>query len=291
MSAPWMKFYPSDWRADPALQMCSIAARGLWMEMLCIMHEADPRGSLLINGNVVTERQLASLAGVTPPEAKRLMAELEAAGVFSRDDDIVVSRRMRRDTEKAEVDKANGGKGGNPKLKRGVNPQDKAQKPETRSQMPPSGSKEPEGRAPAKPTPRSILESVLDEKRAEALVEHRKKLRVPLTDHAAQLLAAKLDRFVDPNRAADLMIEKGWQSIETDWTGVPPLKPRASADTVSGNVFIRDEDDEWPALVERYCHDKGKPPPKTDGRNQNGSGQGWRFPAQWIEELKTEKVG
>ena len=53
MSVAWFKFYPSDWRADPALRMCSIAARGLWMEMLCVMHEATPRGSLLINGKRV----------------------------------------------------------------------------------------------------------------------------------------------------------------------------------------------------------------------------------------------
>jgi hypothetical protein len=64
---PWMKFYPADWRADPALRMCSLAARGLWMEILSIMHEADPRGSLLINGNTIGAKQLASLCGATLP--------------------------------------------------------------------------------------------------------------------------------------------------------------------------------------------------------------------------------
>ena len=62
---PWMKFYPADWRADPALRMCSLAARGLWMEMLSIMHEADPRGSLLINSNTISAKQLAGLCGAT----------------------------------------------------------------------------------------------------------------------------------------------------------------------------------------------------------------------------------
>jgi len=50
MKQPWLKFFPSDWRADPALRMCSLAARGLWIEMLCLMHEARPHGSLLVNG-------------------------------------------------------------------------------------------------------------------------------------------------------------------------------------------------------------------------------------------------
>ncbi|OCX17608.1 hypothetical protein QV13_12695 [Mesorhizobium hungaricum] len=135
MSGPWMKFYPSDWRADPALRMCSMAARGLWIEMLCVMHEAEPRGHLLVNGNPVTERQLAALAGVSLKEAGALVGELEQAGVFSRDDNgTVYSRRMKCDEEKANQDKANGKRGGNPKLNRGVNPPDKAQKPEARNQ-------------------------------------------------------------------------------------------------------------------------------------------------------------
>jgi hypothetical protein len=133
MSSPWLKFYPSAWRADPALRMCSIAARGFWMELLCVMHEAQPRGSLLVNGNPVTEKQLAGIANVSVKEAAAYMAELEAAGVFSREDNgTVYSRRMRRDEEKAQKDKENGKGGGNPRLKGGVNPQgnppDKAKK-------------------------------------------------------------------------------------------------------------------------------------------------------------------
>lgn len=149
MSNPWLKFYPSDWRADPALRMCSIMARGLWMEMLCVMHEATPHGSLRVNGRGVTDRQLASLAGASVEEVADALAELEEAGVFSRDGEgVPFSRRMQRDFEKAARDKANGGKGGNPSLigdNAGVNPSakagDKAQKPEARSQKnPPSGA-------------------------------------------------------------------------------------------------------------------------------------------------------
>jgi hypothetical protein len=71
MNRPWMKFYPSDWRADPALRMCSIAARGLWIEMICLMHEAAPRGSLRVNGQAVSEGQLAALAGIKPGSRRR----------------------------------------------------------------------------------------------------------------------------------------------------------------------------------------------------------------------------
>lgn len=134
---PWIKFYPTDWRGDPALRMCSLAARGLWMEMLAIMHEADPRGSLLINGNIITAKQLASLCGATAREIVALLAELETAGVFSRTEGgTIFSRRMKRDDEKAAQDKANGKAGGNPRLNGGVTPRlrPRVQMPESRYQ-------------------------------------------------------------------------------------------------------------------------------------------------------------
>lgn len=135
MTVPWMKFYPSDWRSDPILRLCSMASRGLWVEMLCIMHEAVPYGSLLVNGKRIDKKQLASLVGMPDKECGALLMELEGGGVFSRDQDgTIYSRRMRRDADKAERDKANGKSGGNPRLKGWVNPAaasgDKAQKPE-----------------------------------------------------------------------------------------------------------------------------------------------------------------
>jgi hypothetical protein len=118
--------------------MCSIGARGLWMEMLCVMHEAVPRGSLVINGRALAPRQIASLAACAVDDVAGYLSELEDAGVFSRDGEgTIYSRRMQRDVEKEAKDKANGGKGGNPALK-GVNPPDKsvvkAQIPEARDQ-------------------------------------------------------------------------------------------------------------------------------------------------------------
>lgn len=100
---PWMKFYPADWRADPALRMCSLAARGLWVEMLSIMHEAEPYGYLLVNGRPVTDAQLAVLAAAPSDQVPSLLDELESAGVFSRTrKGVIFSRRMVRDEKKSE---------------------------------------------------------------------------------------------------------------------------------------------------------------------------------------------
>lgn len=101
MSArPWFKFYGADWRSDSALRMCSLAARGLWLEMVCVMDEGTPRGHLVVKGKQIGNAQLAILSGCTPQEVGRLLQELEVAEVFSRNaDGTIFSRRMLRETQ------------------------------------------------------------------------------------------------------------------------------------------------------------------------------------------------
>lgn len=74
----------------------------------------------------------------------------------------------------------------------------------------------------AQATPRDELETVLDPTRAGAVLEHRQRLRKPLTAHAARLLAGKLSKCPDPNAAADTMIGNGWQGFEPEWLTPSP---------------------------------------------------------------------
>lgn len=104
---PWFKFFPSDWRADSALRMVSMGARALWIEMLCVMHEGEPRGHLTVAGRPVTSRQLAILAGCMVDEVDAHLGELEASGVFSRTSEgVIFSRKMVRDTRKSDEQRA-----------------------------------------------------------------------------------------------------------------------------------------------------------------------------------------
>ena len=81
---------------------------------------------------------------------------------------------------------------------------------------------------------RDELSKVLDESRVTAVLEHRQKLRKPLTAHAATLLAKTLSQHPDPNAAADEMIERGWQSYKLAWTqNAPRGSPRRREDMVS----------------------------------------------------------
>lgn len=122
---PWLQFYPSDWRGDPKLRLCSLAARGLWMEMLCLMHSAEPRGYLSVAGRPMSARMLASQAGCSEAEVKELTAELRDADVFSvSEDSVIFSRRMVRDDERSRRNAANGKTGGNPLLSKSDNRSD-----------------------------------------------------------------------------------------------------------------------------------------------------------------------
>jgi hypothetical protein len=94
----WSKFWWQDWQSDPALRMCGLAAQGLWMRLLCVMHEAEPVGHLLVNGRQPTVKQVAALAAAPEKDVALLMRELEEAGVYSRTDDgVIYCRRMVRD--------------------------------------------------------------------------------------------------------------------------------------------------------------------------------------------------
>lgn len=140
MSAPWIKFYPADWLSKPALRLCPMAARGLWMEMLCIMHNAEPYGHLVVNGRPLADEDLARMVGVSLKECRKSLASLALHGIYSvTAGGTIYSRRMVRDNAKALKDKENGKKGGNPGLNGGVNPpdkgEDKAQNPEARVQI------------------------------------------------------------------------------------------------------------------------------------------------------------
>lgn len=114
---PFFKFYPADWRADQALRMCSAAARGLWVECMCLMHEAKPYGHLLVNGKSLTDAQLAIQTGIPHDQITALIGELETAGVFSRNSDgVIYSRKMTRSAKRSAINKKNGKSGGNPHL-------------------------------------------------------------------------------------------------------------------------------------------------------------------------------
>lgn len=110
---PASQYYWGDWHKDLALQSCPLPARGLWHEMNCLMHQGEPYGHLTMpTGRAMSPGQLANLSKISERECKKLLQQLEEAGVFSRTaDGTIYSRRMVRD-EATRNKRAEGGKGG-----------------------------------------------------------------------------------------------------------------------------------------------------------------------------------
>lgn len=152
MSNPWMKFYPANWRSEPKLKMCSLSARGLWIELLCIMHEATPYGHLKIGTVTPTNEQLSRAVGVSLSDVESGLSELSEAGVFSiTKGGVIYSRKMVRDEKRKRINEENGKLGGNPSLSKHAkksgsdNPPLKAKKKEARREKKERPPKSPRG--------------------------------------------------------------------------------------------------------------------------------------------------
>jgi len=46
MRRPSFQFYPADWRNNAKLRRCSFAERGVWLEVMCLMHDSEEYGLL-----------------------------------------------------------------------------------------------------------------------------------------------------------------------------------------------------------------------------------------------------
>jgi hypothetical protein len=96
----WIKFFPADWLGDPGLRTCSAAARGLWIDMICLMVSASPYGHLKLGRKKIDPPTPAGLTNIPPNRIERLLSELHKAGVFSvTNHGTIYSRRMVRESK------------------------------------------------------------------------------------------------------------------------------------------------------------------------------------------------
>jgi len=145
MKLPSLQLYPGDWKKDPGIQALSFEERGVWMELLFLMHESEQRGKLLLNGHPIPEDRLAKIIGIDPILLNQILTTLDNLGVSSvcEDTGALMSRRMVRDEAIMETRRNAGKLGGNPLLL---------------NQKPTTGVKQ-------KPTPSSSSSSSIKEER------------------------------------------------------------------------------------------------------------------------------
>lgn len=93
---PWLKFFPSDWLSDPALGRCSPTTRGIWIDMVCLMHQSGGTGEISCSLD-----EFSRICRCSPDEANKALEELNltktADVTFCNSLVTVTNRRMKRD--------------------------------------------------------------------------------------------------------------------------------------------------------------------------------------------------
>lgn len=85
---PAFQFYPADWRNNAKLRRCSEAARGAWIDVLCILHDSDEYGVLRW-----PLADIAQAAGVSLKLLKELAQKDVLKGADKGADDFIFTPR------------------------------------------------------------------------------------------------------------------------------------------------------------------------------------------------------
>lgn len=213
LKRPAFQFYPADWRKDVELRSCTLEARGFWVDLLCVAHECDPYGYLVVNGKPLTAAQMAGFVGATPPQAKRLLAELVSNGVARVGENGVIYSKRMVDDERLRVLRAEAGKlGGNPNL---LNQKDnqKPKHPPKQKTTPSSSSSSASSSSNQIPPPDGVSLSVWSD-----FLKTRKAKKAAVTDTAMDGIrkeAAKAGMTLEA--ALAMCCKRGWQGFEAGW--------------------------------------------------------------------------
>lgn len=68
MKRPSFQFYPADWQANSNLRRCSFEEKGIWLEVICLLHDQERYGV-----SDWTLKDLAQAVGATPAKLKSLV--------------------------------------------------------------------------------------------------------------------------------------------------------------------------------------------------------------------------
>lgn len=235
MKLPAFQFYPGDWRKDPGIQALSFEERGIWVEILCLMHESSPRGKLLLSGKPYPIDRLARALCLSPEVMGKVISDLITLGVAGvcPETGALICKRMIRDDEIIKKRAASGKLGGNPAFKKGEsNPyypaSDKQNdnqdgKQSDKQKITPSSSSSSSDNiippTPFKPEPAAPevlpFDSVAFRDAWSDFKQHRKEIKKKLTPMATKHTLEGLRKIGEARSVAAIRytISKGWQGI------------------------------------------------------------------------------
>jgi hypothetical protein len=109
---PHIQFYIGDWRKDVGVQSLSYHYRGIWLELLMLMHCSEQRGRLVLNAKPMSDPSISRLLGLTQQEGANAIQVLLESAVASRDSEgALICRRMVKEEEIKAVRRKAGSKG------------------------------------------------------------------------------------------------------------------------------------------------------------------------------------
>lgn len=238
MKRPSFQFYPSDWLRDTALRSCSTGARGLWIDMICYMHEGNPYGHMKVGEKVILADNLARMVGETLEVVEGWLKELKLAGVYDlAEDGSIYSRRMIRDENLRQIRAAGGSKGGNPALKvkskvnLEVNQEVKQNPTPSSSSSSSSTTKKRATKVAAPPIPLGVDQQVWED-----FLSLRNTKKAPVTQTVVYSAMAEAEKAgLELNDFFKIWCMRGSQGMSAEW-----IKPEEKAKFTGKNAFAGD---------------------------------------------------
>ena len=242
---PSFQFYPGDWKKDPGVQALDYEARGIWFEMLLMMHESEDRGRLLLNGQAMPIFALANILGIDQAKCQAKLKQILEYGVANLDPEtgIISNRRMIRDEanrlkiERLRVIRAEAGrKGGqiSSSKKRSKTPAKQAASSSSSS----SDYYSKKNNTPLVELIQELQTLGVSEELWNDFVEHRKGIKKPITAVGRKRVLKALRGFKSKGQDPAQIMER---TIVNGWTGLFELNSNSGKKDLTAEDYNRIE--------------------------------------------------
>lgn len=115
---PAILFYTGDWLKDVNVQSLDYFDQGVWLKLICYMHQSEIYGKLSINHTPMSEKIISKVLGLSLEIASNTIQNLLENGVMSQDSEgFFICRRMVKAKQLSEVRAEVGALGGRAKAK------------------------------------------------------------------------------------------------------------------------------------------------------------------------------
>jgi len=211
---PWYKHDANDWLGDPELRRCSLKARGLLEDLMCIAHNSDRYGYLEIGVKPSDPEWIIELSQIVRAHHKEVstawqdLLKRHRIGIGS--DGVPFIKRMVQDNQYSLQQSELGKTGGNPTLKAPLKVEESESESKSKSKIPPNPQGGEGESNPEEPEP--------EPKPPEPKKKVKRKRFVRPTPLEASGYARSIDFAMDGEEFCAFYESKGWM------VGSSPMK-------------------------------------------------------------------